>query len=771
MRLPSSDNSRAVIVGTSSYRPNSGFEPLPTVAKNVDSIAEFVRAETGLKHVTVVKDPVDSAAIIDAVRPSIQEAEDLILFYYAGHGVALDTGDVGLTHLASRSDGPGWSTLHYTQLRQEIRATRAPIKIVILDSCHSGRAFGHGALALADQNEVLRDLVEIEGAYVLTATNSTQRFAAAAGVDGCTAFTGLLLQVLRNGIEMGDEYLTMDSIYPLLVSKLRAAGNPLPRSTGSNNVAGIALTRNPRWRAQELVAVDFDHLAATFALSSNIESAAPSSPMHILRTLGTYLPEAKFAIFASRPDVEVRSFVEEFDADLIFQPDRARAGKGLDVQMAVYLMAKLKELSSLVLVSGDGDLIPVLHEVNHAGISTTVICAPRSGAVRLIETADNFVPLAQLDEMLTVRPVKLKDSADSRDGRPRGRVSVETANVDAGAGSLISVGRRDAQGVKTLAPSPVEAVQTINPGFPITGICWDPDGRRIVLATKDAALTVADIIGKQPKNPLIIKDQRGLMDSPWIIDVSFSRQGDRLATASSYAPFDLNGPSRRRNVGAVKLWDTQTGKHLFEIGSRLMATAVTFSPDGTKVATAGHGTGASIWDAVKVRREPLLRLPHMCTVRAVAFSPDGMRLATGGEDNCARIWDARTGNELLPIPHDGAVVAVAFNDDGSRLATAGPDNIARIWDSANKKCLLPLAHEATVSAVAFSSDGTRLATGGGDNTAWIWDATDGNPLLRLPHDSAVTAVAFGPDGTQLATATERDGAWIWDMATPQDDSG
>ncbi len=395
MRLPNSDKSRAVIVGTSLYQPNSGFEPLPAVTNNLHEVADFLRTQTGLRHVDVVENPADNSAIIDTVRPAVHVAEDLLLFYYAGHGVPLGTGDVGLTHTASRSDGPGWSTLHYAELRHEIRATRAPIKIVILDSCHSGRAFGSGALATTDQNEALRELVEIEGAYVLTATNSTQKFASAAGVDGCTAFTGALLEVMRTGADSSDRHLTMASVFPLLASKLRAAGNPAPRSSGSNNVADIALATNPSWRARTLVAVDFDNLTGQAMTGSGAASA-----VRTVASVAKHFADAYVAIFVARPDRDLHMCADELRADLFWDPtgsNRFRA-KGLSVQMAVYVMDQLSRLSKLVLVSGDSDFIPVLTAAKHAGIPTVLVGARENTAKRLIEAADEFVPFSQLDE-------------------------------------------------------------------------------------------------------------------------------------------------------------------------------------------------------------------------------------------------------------------------------------------------------------------------------------------------------------------------------------
>jgi WD40 repeat protein len=65
-------------------------------------------------------------------------------------------------------------------------------------------------------------------------------------------------------------------------------------------------------------------------------------------------------------------------------------------------------------------------------------------------------------------------------------------------------------------------------------------------------------------------------------------------------------------------------------------------------------------------------------VTAVTFSPDGKRLATTSTDKTARIWDAASGQELRKLTHDGAVTAVALSPDGKRLATTS-GNAALLW--------------------------------------------------------------------------------------------
>jgi WD40 repeat protein len=67
---------------------------------------------------------------------------------------------------------------------------------------------------------------------------------------------------------------------------------------------------------------------------------------------------------------------------------------------------------------------------------------------------------------------------------------------------------------------------------------------------------------------------------------------------------------------------------------------VTFSPDGTRLASASRDQTVKVWD-LATYQELISLKGHTDTVRGVAFSPDGTRLASASSDGRVRVWDAR----------------------------------------------------------------------------------------------------------------------------------
>ncbi|MBI1918524.1 MAG: WD40 repeat domain-containing protein, partial [Planctomycetes bacterium] len=249
-------------------------------------------------------------------------------------------------------------------------------------------------------------------------------------------------------------------------------------------------------------------------------------------------------------------------------------------------------------------------------------------------------------------------------------------------------------------------------------------------------------------------------EPPAAVDVSFSSDGKRIASAAS--------------DNSVRLWDAKQARLLNQVRHPNLVTCVCFNPSGKQLATGDAVGGVRTWDVADVDKPKEIRsfkgLGAAARagrgVLAVAFGAEGKRLAAAA-DRTVKVWDAETGKELLSLEgHEGELRALAFSVDGKLLATGGDDEAARLWDAESGKLLWTLeGHAGPVTGLAFSPDGRRLATvgGGSDETVRLWDVETGRELLQLA--GAGRCVAFSPDGKRLAAADSTGQVLVW-TATP-----
>ncbi|MGE3181773.1 MAG: WD40 repeat domain-containing serine/threonine protein kinase [Phycisphaerae bacterium] len=94
--------------------------------------------------------------------------------------------------------------------------------------------------------------------------------------------------------------------------------------------------------------------------------------------------------------------------------------------------------------------------------------------------------------------------------------------------------------------------------------------------------------------------------------------------------------------------------------------------------SATNLTSVEIWNLADKRQVGAL-IGHTDEVYAITFSPDGRRIATAGRDSL-RLWDSQSFTEMVQLRgHSSFIWALAFSPDGSTLASGSGDNTVRLW--------------------------------------------------------------------------------------------
>ena len=73
--------------------------------------------------------------------------------------------------------------------------------------------------------------------------------------------------------------------------------------------------------------------------------------------------------------------------------------------------------------------------------------------------------------------------------------------------------------------------------------------------------------------------------------------------------------------------------------------------------------------------------PHGGGVRTVVFSPDSSRLLTAGTDASITYWDPESSRELAVIHHSAVITGLRFSTDGTRLAICDANQSVEVWDT------------------------------------------------------------------------------------------
>jgi WD40 repeat protein len=254
-------------------------------------------------------------------------------------------------------------------------------------------------------------------------------------------------------------------------------------------------------------------------------------------------------------------------------------------------------------------------------------------------------------------------------------------------------------------------------------------------------------------------------------------------------------------AAAVQLWSLDGVPHrLITLkGHSGMVNALSFSPDGLTLATAGADGVAKLWSTAQALGGPTLR-GHTEVVNSLSFAANSITLASSagepGRPGEVKLWDVVKGAEQVTLNErqQRAVLAVALASRGQAsndpeqalhpgknagttkeneleaklLALAGEDPEVRVIDldtGANRTTLR--GPSLALTCVAFTPAGDLVAVGSADTTVWIWFSKGSKYDSFQGHMEHISSLAFAPNGSSLAYSGTNKLAMVYDVATRQ----
>ncbi len=219
----------ALLVGVSEYEP--GLTPLPSASRDVEALKQVLihqeMGEFAAADVTVLTNPlrqVMERAIYKLF--SNRQKDDLVLFYFSGHGVKdesrnlfLSSGETSL----ERGKLVTPTAVAARFLHDSMNGSKSERQVIILDCCFSG-AFPDGLTAKDDGSVDIQAQLGSKGRAILTSSTSTQYSFEQEGSD-LSIYTRYLVEGIEKGTADQDEdgWISADELHKYASSKVLQA--------------------------------------------------------------------------------------------------------------------------------------------------------------------------------------------------------------------------------------------------------------------------------------------------------------------------------------------------------------------------------------------------------------------------------------------------------------------------------------------------------------------------------------------------------------------
>ncbi len=316
----------------------------------------------------------------------------------------------------------------------------------------------------------------------------------------------------------------------------------------------------------------------------------------------------------------------------------------------------------------------------------------------------------------------------------------------------------------------------------ITAVAFSPDSNQVLSGTADNKLrlwNVADGMSLQEfegHTGAIVAVGFVAANQPFSVSadksVRFWNPADGAQTRVFNDPavpksFAITPDAQRVAIGGddklVRVYQITNGQVLQTLtGHTAEATSLSFSQDGTRLASLTATGELIVWDAVANR---LLESSTDAALTAAVFDFQLDRLLTGDKTGVLAQRPLRFVRHL-----DGnqqAITSLLFHSNGQTVFATSKDGSFRGYSTANGQQTFATNHGAAINALAISPNEQTLATAGENNVVRLWQANGGafGPQQLTGFPGPVKSVAFSLDGTKVlgGSAGEKPVALVFEL--------
>jgi hypothetical protein len=246
----------ALLIGVSEYQP--GLNSLPGSVLDVDALREvLVHPEMGgfaETDVFTLKDPQRQEMEDQIYRLFANRSrDDLLLFYFSGHGVRDDRGQLYLANCNTRKDNGQLvdsTAVAATYLQTKINSSKSQRQVIILDCCFSG-AIAQGMTIKDDGVVDVNAYLGGKGRAILTSSTATEySFGSDSSEEtGLSVYTRYLIEGIKTGAADTDDdgYIGVDELHEYAARCVKeAAPTMTPKFYPMEEGYKIILAKSPK---------------------------------------------------------------------------------------------------------------------------------------------------------------------------------------------------------------------------------------------------------------------------------------------------------------------------------------------------------------------------------------------------------------------------------------------------------------------------------------------------------------------------------------------